>query len=99
MANDVISIFKDKETVPLKKIQIITTEDSAQFSYFIKNISRFTITHLFFDFPDWVKLSTELPAVLRPGKRVKVDLVIDTRNERNLAEIKIEPRITIIKVA
>jgi len=95
---DVIRIYEKKESVPLRRIQIITTEDSAQFTYFIKNISRFTITHLFFDFPDWVKLSNDLPAVLRPGKRVQVDLVIDTTKERNLDEIKVEPRITMIKV-
>jgi len=98
VASDVIRIYKDKESVPLKKVQIITTEDSVQFSYFIRNISPFTITHLFFDFPSWVKLSTDLPALLKSGKKIQVDLVIDTTIERNLDEIKIEPRITMIKV-
>jgi len=98
VASDVIRIYKDDESVPLKKVQIITTEDSVQFSYFIRNISAFPITHLFFDFPNWVQLSNDMPAVLESGKRVQVDLVIDTTVERNLDEIKIEPRITIIKV-
>jgi len=95
---DIIRIYTEKESEPLKKVQIITTEDSAKFSYFIKNISIFTITHLLFDFPDWVQLSNNLPAVLKPGKRIQVDLVVDTTRERNFDEIKVEPRVTIIKI-
>lgn len=98
MVSDVIRIYKDKESIPLSRIQIITTEDSAQFTYFIRNISSFTITHLFFDFPDWVKLSNNLPALLKSGQKIQVDLIIDTTIERNLDEIKVEPRITMIKV-
>jgi len=98
VVSDVIRIYKDKESIPLSRIQIITTEDSAQFTYFIRNISSFTITHLFFDFPDWVKLSNNLPALLKSGQKIQVDLIIDTTIERNLDEIKVEPRITMIKV-
>lgn len=99
VAREVIRIYKDNVDKPLKKVQVITTEDNADFTYFIKNISEFKITSLLFDLPPWVAIKSSIPSIINPGKTIKVELLIDTKTERKSSSIKIEPRITIVKIA